>query len=214
MRHTRLLISFVTILAISSALWANCTFATGTDETLTPDQNQETSPDSEESDNSSNTSGNAPIGGGSNADNEQEPAPDKPEEPEEPETPTVTQPVPQPEDTDVAPSTPDTKPPTQAPVVPPVQTPQPNISGNTSSSNQTPVNGLAQPESDQPIVAEDSTEAESTIDVPQTGLTEMASSTFNPFAFAMLVLAGITIASAGVIVVLLGKAARRGQEIL
>lgn len=211
MRHTRLLISFVTILAMSSALWVNYTFAMGTDETLTPDQNQETTPDSEESDNSSNTSGNAPIGGGSNADNEQESAPDKPEEPE---IPTITQPVPQPEDTDVAPSTPDTKPSTQAPVVPPVQTPQPNISGNTSSSNQTPVNGFAQPESDQPVVTEDSIEAESTIDVPQTGLTEIISSTFNPFAFAMLVLAGITIASAGVIVVLLGKAARREREIL
>lgn len=217
MRRKQLLISFATILTLSSNLWANFVFATGAEESSTPGQGQETGPTTERPDDPGDVSSNAPIGGGANADNEQEPAPDTPNQPE---TPPITNPIPQPEDGDTVPSTPDVKPTAPNPVTPSTQTPQTNASSATSLSTQDSTNNFVKDnhsETTAPATAPTNNQLEfeeDTIDIPQTGLIEPLQSTFNPLAFVMLILAGIAIAAAGVVVILLGKAARHEQEIL
>ena len=231
MRFRQLFASLAIVLTLSVMFLSTSTFATGEEEPELPDQSQETedaedtgnSENTEEKDdaNNSNSSDKTSIGGGLNADNEDQPS--VTEKPTQPETPSVSKPLPQPEDADKTDVSQSTKPTASgAPVKPTLPTailkPQAQTSKPTNSAvvSEKPTAGT--PETEEPQVvpaiiptAPSDSVAPVEIETPHTGAIESQKAPVNLFAVILLALSAITIITAGIVSIFLSKAAKRGQ---
>lgn len=236
MRFKQLFINFAIVLVLSVAFLPSPIFATGTEESELPDQSQanEDSDDTEDTENPEDTerddtsdtddnssSDKTSIGGGLNVDNENQPP--VTEKPAQPETPSVSKPLPQPEDTDSIDNTQTTKPITSSTPVKPtlptailrpqIQTSKPIsstvISGKpTIETTETEENQVA------PVIiptAPSDSVAPAEIETPRTGMVESQKAPVNLFAIILLVLSAITIIAAGIVNIFLSKAAQRDQ---
>lgn len=219
MRIKQLFANLGMILALGALFLSVPTFATGEEEPDLPNQSENTD-DADETedgtdDTENNSSDNSSIGGGLNADGNNQPAPG---EPSQPDTPSVSKPLPQPEDPDTegpqsTPSTPTPKP--TLPTVtlkPQVQPSKPNITATPVAPTPETVDDEATSTVPTIPAAPNDNIAPTDIETPLTGIVEDQSTPANPLAIVLLILAGITIITAGIVSTLLSKVAQRNQS--
>lgn len=216
MRIKQLFANLGMILALGALFLSVPTFATGEEEPDSPNQSENTD-DADETedgtdDTENNSSDNSSIGGGLNADGNNQPAPS---EPSQPDAPSVSKPLPQPEDLDTEgpQSTPTTKP--TLPTVtlkPQVQPSKPNITATPVAPTPETVDDEVTSTVPAIPAAPNDNIAPTDIETPLTGIVEDQSTPVNPLAVVLLILAGITIITAGIVSTLLSKVAQRNQS--
>lgn len=204
MRIKQLFVSLgiaLTILGVN--IFPGVTIATGVEDSILSDQEQDNQDDTAQDP----TNGSS-IGGGLNTDH------DQPDLPLQPETPGVSEPLPQPEEPE---NEPQPEPEAPEPVRPntPVATPQRPAAGyrpQTQPYHTVPEVVKETETTDSsaiPLAPSDNVAPTSAIDPPRTGLTESAPA--NPLAVALVILAGLTILTAGLASIGLSQAAKRSQ---
>lgn len=218
MRIKQLFANLVMIFALSALFLSAPVTATGEEEPELPEQSQTPEAPDETGDVNDSSSDNSSIGGGLNVDNEDQTTPDKPTQSG---TPSISKPLPQPADPDAETQRPATTPSvTTSKPTPPTVVLKPQSQSSRPSTTTTPAVSITETTNieealDQVVTiptAPNDSIAPAEIEAPRTGLIEPQTAPVNPLAIIMLVLAGVAIASAGIISTLLSKAGRRSQS--